>query len=397
MAPALPIAHVCGKVARRRVHGAFSQSQPCQIIPMPSVGASIPIKADPIMLNRFKQLIGRRWERAQDYVVSRRVLKVTAAVVVLYLLVCVGLGIYWSGAPSLFSVKKVASNMAQSRNEKVVTGYTTTATVIHLAQTLLNKPGGYIANDIFPPGVWLDDMPNWEYGVLVQIRDITRDMRRDMSRSQSQSAEDKDLVVAEPQFNFNNKSWAIPSTEGEYRRGIKALQSYLARLSNPKDRKAQFYARSDNLNDWLGDVQSRLGSLSRQLSQSVGNVQLNQSLAGEKGAAQSTKQPNEEYVKTPWTQIDNIFYQARGQSWALIHLLEAAKVDFHGVLKDKNALVSLQQIIDELKATQEPIWSPIILNGSGFGVLANHSLTMASYLSRASASIIELRSLLAQG
>jgi len=349
------------------------------------------------MWNRLNGLLGRRWERAQDYLVSGRLLKTLGALVAIYLLVCVILGIYWSNEPELFNVRDVAENMARTHNEEVVTGYTTTATLIHMGQVLLNKPGGYISNDIFPPGVWLDNMPNWEYGVLVQMRDMTRDLRRDMSRSQSQSAEDPDLVVAEPQFNFDNKSWAIPSTEGEYRRGLKALQSYLKRLSDPKSTNAQFYARSDNLRAWLADVQSRLGSLSRQLSQSVGNVQLNQSLAGEKGAAQSTKQPGEEYVKTPWTRIDDIFYQARGQSWALIHLLEAAKVDFQGVLQDKNALVSLQQIIDELKATQEPIWSPMILNGSGFGILANHSLTMASYLSRASASILELRSLLAQG
>jgi hypothetical protein len=39
----------------------------------------------------------------------------------------------------------------------------------------------------------------------------------------------------------------------------------------------------------------------------------------------------------------------------------------------------------------------MILNGSGFGMLANHSLTMSSYISRASASIIDLRNLLQQG
>jgi hypothetical protein len=39
----------------------------------------------------------------------------------------------------------------------------------------------------------------------------------------------------------------------------------------------------------------------------------------------------------------------------------------------------------------------MILNGSGFGVLANHSLVMASYISRANAAIIDLRDLLSQG
>jgi hypothetical protein len=41
--------------------------------------------------------------------------------------------------------------------------------------------------------------------------------------------------------------------------------------------------------------------------------------------------------------------------------------------------------------------SPIVLNGTGFGVTANHSLVMASYLSRANSAVIDLRALLDQG
>ena len=63
----------------------------------------------------------------------------------------------------------------------------------------------------------------------------------------------------------------------------------------------------------------------------------------------------------------------------------------------KNARVSLQQIIRELEPTQDTIWSPMIMNGSGFGLVANHSLVMASYISRANAAIIDLRTLLARG
>jgi len=37
------------------------------------------------------------------------------------------------------------------------------------------------------------------------------------------------------------------------------------------------------------------------------------------------------------------------------------------------------------------------MNGSGFGIFANHSLVMASYIARANAAIIDLRSLLSQG
>lgn len=39
----------------------------------------------------------------------------------------------------------------------------------------------------------------------------------------------------------------------------------------------------------------------------------------------------------------------------------------------------------------------MILNGGGFGFLANHSLVMASYISRANAALIRLRDLLNRG
>ncbi|MGB5832704.1 MAG: DUF2333 family protein, partial [Thiohalocapsa sp.] len=64
---------------------------------------------------------------------------------------------------------------------------------------------------------------------------------------------------------------------------------------------------------------------------------------------------------------------------------------------DKNARVSLSQIIRELENTQSTVWSPMILNGTGFGPMANHSLIMASYISRANAAIIDLRNLLERG
>ena len=114
-------------------------------------------------------------------------------------------------------------------------------------------------------------------------------------------------------------------------------------------------------------------------------------------AKQSTSAPREIVVKTPWLEVDDVFYEARGATWALIHFLRAVEVDFADVLQNKNARVSVQQIIRELEATQESVYSPMILNGGGFGLWANHSLVMASYISRANAAIIDLRELLSRG
>ena len=343
-------------------------------------------------LEKVKERIQPVFNNLKGIVSGRGILATIAAVALLF----AALGIYWSIEPSQFSVKTNAEQLASEDGIEVVPGYTTTATLYTLADTLLNKPGGYIKNDIMPPGVFLDNMPNWELGVLIQVRDMARALRKDFSRSQSQSLEDRDLAIAEPQFNFDANSWILPSSEREYQRGIDKLRSYMRRLPDEND-TAQFYSRADNLTRWLADVETRLGSLSQRLSASVGKPRLNTDLAGDAQASQSTDAETLVDVKTPWHKIDDIFYEARGTSWALIHLLHAIEVDFADVLENKNAAVSLRQIIRELEATQDTVWSPVILNGSGFGMLANHSLVMANYISRANAAIIDLRRLLEQG
>ena len=305
--------------------------------------------------------------------------------------------LWWDRSPSDFDPVEQAKQIAAEKNQQLVTGYVSTSTLIALGNSLLDKPGGYLSNDVMPPSIWMDNVPNFEFGVLVQIRDYARALRNDISRSQSQSLEDPDLAIAEPQFNFNSESWMFPPTENEYRKAITALESYRTRLSNTEQDDAQFYARADNLAAWLAIVEKRLGSLSQRLSASVGQIRINTDLAGDPDANQSTAAPSELITQTPWNQIDDIFYETRGSAWALIHLLKAAEYDFADILIKKNALVSLRQIIRELEASQEAIWSPVILNGSGFGLMANHSLVMASYISRANAAIIDLRSLLSQG
>ena len=319
------------------------------------------------------------------------------ALIALYLAGCLALAWWWNHEPDQFAVRENATLQAQRSNREVVTGYTTTAALIRLARTLLEKRGGYLANDIFPPGVWMDNVPNWEFGALTQLRDAARAYRIDFARSQSQSTEDPDLAQAEGKFFFDNSSWVFPPSESEYSAGTELLIAYLERLSDPAQPDAQFYARADNLQQWLQGVETRLGSLSQRLSASVGKRQLNIDLAGDAAAVQATDAPSEREYKTPWLEIDDVFYEARGQTWALLHLLRAMGYDFGDVLDKKNARVSLQQIIRELEPTQQAVWSPVILNGDGLGLLANHSLVMASYISRANAGIIDLRTLLAQG
>ena len=60
--------------------------------------------------------------------------------VLLYLLLAVLVGMYWSIAPSQFDVEQRAADFAAERGLEVVTGSTTTAALIGVAETLLDKP-----------------------------------------------------------------------------------------------------------------------------------------------------------------------------------------------------------------------------------------------------------------
>lgn len=318
---------------------------------------------------------------------------VPTAIVLLMLI-----GMWWyNHEPELFDPIESAKAHMVEHGHAPVTGFATTSVLIDTTDILLGKRGGYLSNDIMPPWILLDNVPNWEFGVLTQTRDLARAMRNDFSRSQTQSAADADLELADPLFHYDSERWIPPATEGRYRKAQEHLEAYLDRLSDPAQPDAQFYARADNLADWLSIVEKRLGSLSQRLSASAGQRRFNTDLSGESEARQSTGAPAEIMVKTPWLEIDDVFYETRGSTWALIHFLRAMQVDFADVLADKNATASFRQIIRELEATQEPLRSPMVLNGSKFGALANHSLVMANYVSRANAAIIDLRMLLSEG
>ena len=325
----------------------------------------------------------------------RVVVKVVGVLVAIYAVLILALMWWWSYEPEQFDVVAMAKQRASTHNEPIVTGSVVTSTLMGCGEILLDKRGGYISNDKFPPGLFMDNVPNWEFGVLTATRDLAREMRNRFSRSQSQSEEDSDLKEADPLFSSPNDRWLLPSSEGQYWKAIKHVDGYFVRLGKNDPNGAQFYARADSLADYLDTVSSRLGSLSQRLSASVGQLKLEGDAPVDPNAPTAPK--GAQIVQTPWSQIDDIFYESRGYTWALLEQLKAIEVDFAPILERKNAMVSLKQIIRELEESQKPVHSPIILNGSPFGFFANHSLVMANYVSRANAAVIDLKALLDRG
>lgn len=337
------------------------------------------------------------YEDVQDDLSCRRpVLRIYFFAIGGYLLLALATGIYWSFSPPISDLRLAANNVLREQQIAITgpapAGVVTTASLIAITELLWQKPGGYISNDRFPPGIWLDNMPHWELGVVLQVRDMTEMLRASFSQDSANVFIDEDLQKAEARFNFDNNSWAFPATESQYKSGTEHLQKYLSRLARPGSSDTYFFADAQHLNDYLAGVEQRLKNLSQRLTASIGPE------VNTDGAAMSVAERSVNasglYTQTHWAQLDDVFFEARGSSWALIALLQGLEVDFDPVLKQKNAQASFEQIIRELQATQKNIYSPIILNGNGFGFVVNHSLVMASYISRTQAAIADCRRLL---
>ena len=207
-------------------------------------------------------------------------------------------------------------------------GYTYANTLVQLVKTLLYKPGGYLSNDIKLSSKRLENLKAWEFGVIIILRDGTTALRNHFS-SESEQSHDPDLALAEPYFYFPYDSWALPSTESEYKKGIEAMYRYMVRLENNNDYpRNYFYTGSDQLSQYLQTVVERLNGL-----QTILTINTEQTTDKNQISAEQS----------------NIYFEARGVSWGLIHIFTAIKYDFSETLTMHKAIYLIENIIKELK------------------------------------------------
>jgi hypothetical protein len=283
----------------------------------------------------------------------------------LYLLVTIALGIWWSQPPAPFDVEQATlERRGEAAYAPAARGTVTVATLAETVATLLDKPGGYLRNDIAPPGVWLDNMPNWELGVLEVSRDLARALP---GMAQARSGH---LEEARERLEGDDRDWFYPTTEQRLEQAVAALDAQLGELGADRDG----FVPGQGLADWLARSAARLDDLALRLAASVGSHEALTELAVE---AESLP------PRTPWHRVDDIFFEARGTGWALAQLLEGVQRDQADVLAESGTEAEWERLLAELARTQRRLWSPVVLNGSGFGLFANHSLVMALHMTRA--------------
>ena len=139
------------------------------------------------------------------------------------------------------------------------------------------------------------------------LREGTTALRNHFAYDKSQSVEDNDIAWAEPYFYYRLDSWALPSTESEYKKGIKFLHIYMQRLqySDSNKEQSKFYPYAENLRIYFDAIIKRLSNMSTRLNVNATNI---------------------------------TFYETQGSSWALLHILQGIKVDFDKIFKNKPSL-----------------------------------------------------------
>ncbi len=357
--------------------------------------------------------------------IARRIRRILLGVIILVAAVALN----WSRIPPLFDVEEVAYSMAEERghfkaDDELPIGYRTVSTVIHLSEMLLNKfPGqpfsaNYVSNDVFSPALTVDNIRNWEYGVVLQLRFVVQNLRNEFSRSRAQSTERPELIEADARFSFDHKSWVLPRTEDQFKEGIEYLEVYLNAIAQSETSAQMFVARQDVLDSFLRQQQRRMGSFTVRLRSNVGGYKYNPYLLTSEDEVSATPTPlpgpvtdsplseennsedqvlNFDEEVTPFFQRDDEFYEIRGSIFVLYHVMLAIKEDYRVVLDQSQAMGMMNRILSELYAASKPMQSPFLLQGQEFGIFQNHSLTMAAHLAQANNAMGDLRVLLRGG
>ncbi|MBF0529038.1 MAG: DUF2333 family protein, partial [Deltaproteobacteria bacterium] len=121
----------------------------------------------------------------------------------------------------------------------------------------------WLPNNKLWPTVFLDNPQNFQLGELEAVRYSVRVMRDRLTRTRTTDKIDQDCEAAFVYFSNDPFKWILPSAESKFKAGVKSLRAYEERLANGQ---AEFYPRSDSLNDLLDQYTSLLGGVNTRLA-----------------------------------------------------------------------------------------------------------------------------------
>jgi hypothetical protein len=237
----------------------------------------------------------------------------------------------------------------------------------------------WVANDpFFMPGSLLDNMPNFQMGIIAALSRFTLELGDQIARTRGSSEIDQDVNTAVGLLKYPGKIWIFDlstsfaptaSSESQYRRAMRALRDYNQRLVQGQ---AVFETRADNLQATLDRMTADLGSASAALDRDI----------------------TERAGFWPDFGADDLFYANKGRLYAYYLLLRALGSDFDKVIKDRDLGAAWAQMLESFReaATLQP-W--VVINGDPASqFLPSHLASQGFFLLRARTQLREISNIL---
>ncbi|MDF1719079.1 MAG: DUF2333 family protein [Minwuia sp.] len=253
------------------------------------------------------------------------------------------------------------------------------ATVAGLLDREVNENWWTPNDPWFLPSAALDNMPNFQLGVLEATNRLTIELVDQLGRVRGSSAADEDLKEARSRLSISGTKWSwnpsvslMPTTpaESEYRAAIRNLRNYNTRLAAGS---AVFDRRVDNLQVTIERFATDLGAASQAIDDHVRN-----------------------YSGGWWFdfRVDDEFYRVKGKSYAYYLMLRDLGRDFDGILAERNLTRPWTEMLAVMRSLAE--LDPLIVqNGSPDGMIfPNHLTSQGFHLLRARTKLKEISSIL---
>lgn len=318
--------------------------------------------ADDLLLDEPKRPLWRRWW------------KPALVVLLLIALVYYPLGMLWFHKIDDNVNYRLADNATPAGGSRAVA----------MAAALIEREvdvNDWVANDpFFKPSAWLDNMPNFQQGIVAALGRFAFELTDQIGRSRGSSQADADLQRASGLLQYSGTVWVwdpktslLPTatSEQQYRSGRAALLNYNRRVS---EGQALFERRADNLMSTLDRVALDLGSSSAVLDRHI----------------------QEQSATLFDFQADDVFYAVKGQTYAYYLVLRELKEDFSQVVRDRDVGNVYDQMLDSLKHAAE-LQPAIVFNGRPGSTFApNHLTAMGFYLLRARVQMREVTNILSK-
>jgi hypothetical protein len=237
----------------------------------------------------------------------------------------------------------------------------------------------WVANDPwFLPGAALDNMPNFQQGIVYALSRFAIEMSDQIGRTRGSSEVDSDLDKAAGLLKYAGDVWVwdfsvslapTAPSDSQYRAARRSLLSYNDRLARGE---ATFEARADNLQTTLERIAADLGS---------GSAVIDTYILENSGSIIDFH-------------ADDIYYRNKGRLYAYYLLLDALRADFKNVIVEKDVSKAWEQMLQSLKiaASAQPL---IVINGDPDSFWRpSHLTSQGFYLLRARTQLKEVANIL---